>query len=62
MSSNYITPQKMNDMFNEIMEDIQNSGLPIMKNCSDIQKKYILPNQFINLIQKNIKNKKNNKT
>ena len=52
----------MNDMFNEIMEDIQNSGLPIMKKCSDIQKKYILPNQFINLIQKNIKNKKNNKT
>ena len=46
---------KIDNLFHKIMEDIQSSGLPILKNCSPYQKNYILPNEFLNLIHKNIK-------
>jgi len=52
---NNLPPNKIDNLFHKIMEDIQISGLPIMNNCSEFQKKYVLPNQFLNLIQKNIK-------
>lgn len=46
---------KIDNLFHKIMEDIQSSGLPILNNCSQLQKKYILPNEFLNLVNKNIK-------
>ena len=45
----------IDDILHKIKEDIQNSGLPLLNKPSEFQKTYILPNQFLNLVKKNIK-------
>ena len=51
----YFSDFLCDDILNNINNDIKESGLPLLTKPSDFQKKYQLPNQFLNLIKKNIK-------